>query len=69
MTHTRLAGYSVTDTRTLRPGTLTGPLRWSRGQLQASARMTDTGRTRWLRTDALELNWRDRAQLRAARAL
>jgi hypothetical protein len=65
MTYTRMIGYSVTDARTLRMGTLTGPMRWTRGQLFAATRMTDTGRTRWIRTDALELNWRDAAQARA----
>jgi hypothetical protein len=67
MTITRMAGYRVIDTRTLRTGVLTGPVRWSRGQLRASTRMTDTGRTRWIRTGALELIWRDLCTLRAQR--
>jgi hypothetical protein len=55
VTITRMIGMAVTDTRTLRMGILTGPVRWIRGQLFADVRMTDTDRIRRIRTDAMQL--------------
>jgi hypothetical protein len=52
---TRMIGMAVTDTRTLRMGILTGPVRWIRGQLFADVRMTDTDRIRRIRTDVMQL--------------
>jgi hypothetical protein len=55
VTITSMISMRVTDTRTSRSGWLNGPVFWSRGRLYASVRMTDTGRSRHIRTDALRL--------------